>query len=173
MSKTLLFQAILFSICTLFSSIWPIDRTLSGATTPGESGPGSEAIKRYSSFPKPPALLELHNQIVLCQQFDLFLKSDRSIFDFNEFLLISSRDIWKKSFSKIRREKLVINKKKIEIRNVWWFYRSFKTMILRFYVFALYCSTLALSTLAKGFSAAASVIQSSSKELSTRVADRV
>ena len=24
-----------------FSSIWPIDRTLSGATTPGQSGPGS------------------------------------------------------------------------------------------------------------------------------------
>ena len=24
------------------SSIWPIDRTLSGATTPGQSGPGSD-----------------------------------------------------------------------------------------------------------------------------------
>ena len=24
-----------------FSSIWPIDRTLSGGTTPGQSGPGS------------------------------------------------------------------------------------------------------------------------------------
>ena len=27
---------------TLFSSIWPIDRALSGATTPGKSGPGSD-----------------------------------------------------------------------------------------------------------------------------------
>ena len=25
-----------------FSSIWPIDRALSGATTPGQSGPGSD-----------------------------------------------------------------------------------------------------------------------------------
>ena len=33
--KTILFQAIQFSISTQFSSIWPIDRTLSGATTLG------------------------------------------------------------------------------------------------------------------------------------------
>ena len=38
MSKALLFQVIQFSISTQFSSIWPIDRTLSGATTPGYSG---------------------------------------------------------------------------------------------------------------------------------------
>ena len=41
MSKTVLFQTIQFSIYTLFSYIWPIDRTLSDATTPGQSGPGS------------------------------------------------------------------------------------------------------------------------------------
>ena len=35
-------QEIQFSISTLFSSIWPIDRTLSGATTLGQSGPGSD-----------------------------------------------------------------------------------------------------------------------------------
>ena len=40
MSKTVLFQAIQFSINTQFSSIWPIDITLSGGTTPGKSGPG-------------------------------------------------------------------------------------------------------------------------------------
>ena len=40
--KTASFQAIHFSINTQFSSIWFIDRTLSGATTPGQSGPGSE-----------------------------------------------------------------------------------------------------------------------------------
>ena len=40
MSKTVLFQIIQF--CILFSSICPIDRNLSGATTPGQSGPGSD-----------------------------------------------------------------------------------------------------------------------------------
>ena len=38
MSKTVLFQTIQFSISTQFSYIWPIDRTLSGVTTPGQSG---------------------------------------------------------------------------------------------------------------------------------------
>ena len=42
-AKTVLFQAIQFSISTQFSSIWPIDRTLSGATTPDQSGPGSDS----------------------------------------------------------------------------------------------------------------------------------
>ena len=36
-----IFQTIQLSICTQFSSIWLIDRTLSGATTPDPSGPGS------------------------------------------------------------------------------------------------------------------------------------
>ena len=39
-NKTVLFQAIQFSISTQFSSIWPIDRTLSGTTTPAQNGPG-------------------------------------------------------------------------------------------------------------------------------------
>ena len=39
--KTILYQVIKFSISTKSSFIWPIDRTLSGATTPGQSGPGS------------------------------------------------------------------------------------------------------------------------------------
>ena len=42
MSKIVLFQTIQFSISTLFSSIRPIDRTLSGSTTLGQSGPGSD-----------------------------------------------------------------------------------------------------------------------------------
>ena len=58
-----LFQAIQFSISTLFSSIWPIDRTLSGATTQDQSGPGSNGNEGYSVFPKAPALLEPHHQI--------------------------------------------------------------------------------------------------------------
>ena len=42
MSKTVLFQAIQFSMSTQFISIWPIDRTLSGATTPDQSDSGSD-----------------------------------------------------------------------------------------------------------------------------------
>ena len=41
MSKTVPFRAIQFSTITLFCSLWPIDRTLSGTTPPGQSGPGS------------------------------------------------------------------------------------------------------------------------------------
>ena len=49
MSKTVLFQTIRFNISTQFSSIPPIDKTLSGATTPGYSVPrsnGSEGVLR-------------------------------------------------------------------------------------------------------------------------------
>ena len=42
MSKIVLFQTIQLSISTQFSSMWPIDKTLSGATTLGQSGPGSD-----------------------------------------------------------------------------------------------------------------------------------
>ena len=34
------------------SSIWPIDRTLSGATTLGQSGPGSDGNKRVVRIPQ-------------------------------------------------------------------------------------------------------------------------
>ena len=47
MSKHFLFQTIQFSISLQFSSIWPTDRTLSGATTPGQSesgGDGNEGV---------------------------------------------------------------------------------------------------------------------------------
>ena len=52
MSTTVLFQAIQFSISTQFSSIWPIDRTLSGANTPGQSGPGSNGNNRVLCIPQ-------------------------------------------------------------------------------------------------------------------------
>ena len=42
MSKPVLFQAIQFSVNTQFSYIWRIDRTQSSATTPGQSGSGSD-----------------------------------------------------------------------------------------------------------------------------------
>ena len=52
MSKTVLFQTIQFSISTQFSSIWPIDRTLSGATTPGQSGHGSDGNEGIRDIPQ-------------------------------------------------------------------------------------------------------------------------
>ena len=45
---TFLFQVIQFII----SSIWPIDRTLSGATSPGQSGPGSDSNKGVLYIPQ-------------------------------------------------------------------------------------------------------------------------
>ena len=52
MSKTVLFQAIQFKISTQFSSILPIDRTLSGATTPGQNGPGSDGNEGLLLIPQ-------------------------------------------------------------------------------------------------------------------------
>ena len=60
------FQTNEFSRSTQFSSIWPMDRTLPGATTPGRVDLGSMAMKDYSTFPKTPALLDSHHQIVAC-----------------------------------------------------------------------------------------------------------
>ena len=48
--KTVLFQTIQFSVSTQFSSIWPINRTLSGATTSGQSGPWSDGITGVLRF---------------------------------------------------------------------------------------------------------------------------
>ena len=50
--KTVLFQAIQFSISTQFRSIWPIDTTLSGATTPDQSRPGSDGKERVLRIPQ-------------------------------------------------------------------------------------------------------------------------
>ena len=41
--ETVLFQTIQFSICTQVSSIWLIDRILSGDPVPGQNGPGSNS----------------------------------------------------------------------------------------------------------------------------------
>ena len=56
MSKTVLFQAIQFSISTLFSSIRLIDRTVSVATTPGQSGARSDGNKGSTPIILPPAM---------------------------------------------------------------------------------------------------------------------
>ena len=50
--KTVLFQTIQFSISTQFSYIWPIDRTLSGATTLRQSGSGSDDNKGVLHIPQ-------------------------------------------------------------------------------------------------------------------------
>ena len=62
--KTVLFQAVQFITSMQFSSIRPINRALSGATTPSQRGFGSDDNEGYSVFPKAPALLEPHHQIV-------------------------------------------------------------------------------------------------------------
>ena len=62
--KTILFQQIQFSVSTQFISIWPIDRTLSGATTSEPSEPESDGNEEVFHIPQAPALLERHHQIV-------------------------------------------------------------------------------------------------------------
>ena len=41
-----------------FCSIWPIDRTISGATTPGHSAPGSNGIEGVLRIPQSPNITE-------------------------------------------------------------------------------------------------------------------
>ena len=69
MSKQFYFkQFCLAEICSLnaktvpsqpmqFSSIWPIDRTLSGATTPGQSGPGSNGKEGVLCIPQSSSII--------------------------------------------------------------------------------------------------------------------
>ena len=59
MSTTVLFlfQAIQFSISTLFCSIWLIDRILSGAIIPAPSEPGIDGNKRVLSIPQSPSII--------------------------------------------------------------------------------------------------------------------
>ena len=52
MLKTVLFQTIQFSISTQFCSFWSIDRALSGATTLGQSGPGSDGSAGMLHIPQ-------------------------------------------------------------------------------------------------------------------------
>ena len=56
--KTTIFQAIQSSISTLFRSIWPIDRSLSSATTPGQSWPWSDGNKGVLRIPQSSSITE-------------------------------------------------------------------------------------------------------------------
>ena len=52
MSKRLVFQTIQFNISTQFSFIWPVDRTLPGAITPGQSAPERDGNKCVLCIPQ-------------------------------------------------------------------------------------------------------------------------
>ena len=55
--KSVLFQTIQLSISSHFSSIWPINRTLSGATTPSQSELGSDGNKRVVCIPQSSSII--------------------------------------------------------------------------------------------------------------------
>ena len=59
-----LYEKIQFSISMPLDLFNPEIGPLSDATTLGQSGPGSNGNKMYSSFPRAPALLEPHHLIV-------------------------------------------------------------------------------------------------------------
>ena len=59
MTKTVLFQAIQFIISIQSSSIWPKDRTLSGATIPGQSGPGNDGNEGVLHIPQSSNITEI------------------------------------------------------------------------------------------------------------------
>ena len=58
MPKTVPFQTIQFSVITQFSSVWPIDRTLLGATTPGQSRPESNGNEGVFRIPQSSSITE-------------------------------------------------------------------------------------------------------------------
>ena len=62
MSELVLFQSI--QISSQFSSIWPIDRTLSGVANLGQSGPWSDGNEGVLRIPNAPALLKPHHEII-------------------------------------------------------------------------------------------------------------
>ena len=67
--QTVLFLTIQFSISHLIAHCLNVKHfylTLSGATTPGQSGPESIGNEGVLSIPKAPVWLESHHQIALC-----------------------------------------------------------------------------------------------------------
>ena len=57
--KQFYFKQFKFSISTQFSSIWPIDGTLSGATTAGQNGPGSDGKEGLLCIPQSSSITEV------------------------------------------------------------------------------------------------------------------
>ena len=62
------------------SSIWPIDRTISGAITPSQSGPGSNGNEGVLCIPQSSILLKPQNQIVLYHIQDTYPSAERDVF---------------------------------------------------------------------------------------------
>ena len=54
--SSVLFQTIQFSMSTQFTSIKPINRALSGATIPGQIGPGSNGNEGVLCIPQTPSI---------------------------------------------------------------------------------------------------------------------
>ena len=57
--KTILFETIHLNVSTRFSSIWSIDRTLSSATIPSQSRPGSDGIEQVLCIPQSSSITKL------------------------------------------------------------------------------------------------------------------
>ena len=57
-NKTLLFQTIHLNRSTLFSSVWPVDRILLGATTPSQSGSGTDSKEGVLRIPQSSSITE-------------------------------------------------------------------------------------------------------------------
>ena len=68
MSKTIIFQTIQFSISTQFISIGSIDWTLSGTTTTGLSGPGSDVKAWLLAFSKAQDFVLNNQQWLICHK---------------------------------------------------------------------------------------------------------
>ena len=65
--KTVLFQTIQFSKGMQFSSICPRNRTISGTTTPGQCGTGSDCNEGVLHIPQPMFLLKSEQDFTCIQ----------------------------------------------------------------------------------------------------------
>ena len=72
--KRVLFQTIQFRISTQFSYIWPIDRTLSDATTQGQSGPESDGNKGVLCIPQSSSIIGISPSDCLVSYLGHFLR---------------------------------------------------------------------------------------------------
>ena len=69
------FFSIQFSLSIQFSSIWPIDRTLSGAIIPGHNGPGGDGNNEVFHIPQSSRIIEASPSDWLVSYQDIHLGS--------------------------------------------------------------------------------------------------
>ena len=92
--QTVLFRIIqlrkshLYAYSLSDSSVWPIDRTLSGSSTPSQSGPGKDGNEGVLWISKAPAFLEPHHQIVSCHIKEKFFLWGWRSYHSSEMLLV-------------------------------------------------------------------------------------